>query len=210
MIIIGAGGFAKEVLEELFILKQDENLCFYDDVNSNLPNLIYNKYPVIKTILEAENFIDLVDKKFTLGVGNPKLRLNFMNKFENIGGIFSSVISSSCKVGHFGTFIGAGCNIMSNSLISNDVKIGKGCIVYFNSVIAHDSIIGDFVELSPGTMILGKCYIGEFSQIGSNTTVLPKVKIGKNVIIGAGSVVTKDIPDNCLAYGVPATIKKKT
>ncbi|WP_348636746.1 hypothetical protein [Flavobacterium anhuiense] len=37
---------------------------------------------------------------------------------------------------------------------------------------------------------------------------MPKVKIGKNVIVGAGSVVTKDIPDNCLVVGVPARIIK--
>nr|WP_250349320.1 DapH/DapD/GlmU-related protein [Flavobacterium anhuiense] len=50
--------------------------------------------------------------------------------------------------------------------------------------------------------------MGEFSQIGANSTILPKVKIGKNVIVGAGSVVTKDIPDNCLVVGVPARIIK--
>ena len=40
----------------------------------------------------------------------------------------------------------------------------------------------------------------------SNVTVCPGVKIGKNCVIGAGSVVTKDIPDNSLALGVPAKV----
>ena len=45
--------------------------------------------------------------------------------------------------------------------------------------------------------------------IGGNVTILPGVTIGENVVIGAGSVVTKDIPDNSLAVGIPARVKKE-
>lgn len=48
--------------------------------------------------------------------------------------------------------------------------------------------------------------IGDNVWIGGNTCVLPGVNIGKNVVIGAGSVVTKDIPDNCIAAGNPCKI----
>lgn len=42
-----------------------------------------------------------------------------------------------------------------------------------------------------------------------NCTILPGVTIGNNVIIAAGAVVTKDIPDNCIAAGVPAKVIKQ-
>ena len=51
--------------------------------------------------------------------------------------------------------------------------------------------------------------IGNNVWIGGNVVVLGGVTIGNNVVIGAGSVITKDIPDNSLAYGVPAKIMKK-
>lgn len=51
--------------------------------------------------------------------------------------------------------------------------------------------------------------IGENVWIGENVSILPGVTIGKNAVIGAGSVVTKDIPDNCIAVGVPAKVLKK-
>lgn len=51
--------------------------------------------------------------------------------------------------------------------------------------------------------------IGNNVWIGGNVIVLGGVTIGNNVVIGAGSLVTKDIPDNSLAYGVPAKIMKK-
>ena len=78
-----------------------------------------------------------------------------------------------------------------------------------NCTVGHDCQIGDFVELSPDVNISGNCTIGDFTNIGTGAVVLPNIRIGKNVVIGAGSVVTKDIPDNSLAYGIPARVMKQ-
>lgn len=51
--------------------------------------------------------------------------------------------------------------------------------------------------------------IDEGAWIGANVTVASGVKIGKNAVIGANSVVTKDIPDYCVAVGLPAKVIKK-
>ena len=51
--------------------------------------------------------------------------------------------------------------------------------------------------------------VGNNVWIGGNVIVLPGVTIGDNVTIGAGSVVTKDIPSNVIAYGNPARVMKK-
>ena len=51
--------------------------------------------------------------------------------------------------------------------------------------------------------------VGNNVWIASNVTICPNVNIGDNVVIGAGSVVTKDIPSNSLAFGVPTKVVKK-
>jgi acetyltransferase-like isoleucine patch superfamily enzyme len=66
--------------------------------------------------------------------------------------------------------------------------------------------VGDFSSINPGTNIAGNVKIGEGTTIGMGTNILHGVKIGKNSVIGAGSVVTKDIPDNVIAYGSPCKI----
>ena len=205
---MGAKGFAKEVLEVVHQLNQLDNLVFYDDVNDNEAEKLFGQFPVLSSAPEALNYFKTIDNQFTIGIGNPVLRKKLYDKFTSLGGEFTSTISPLAIIGSFDVQIGIGSNILSGSIFSNSTEIGIGCIVYYNSIITHDCKIGDFVEISPAVTLLGRCEIGSYSQIGSNATILPDIKIGENVIIGAGSVITKNLPDNYVAVGIPAKIIK--
>jgi hypothetical protein len=74
MIIIGAKGFAKEVLEVLHQLCELEQLVFYDDVDIDIPEILYYRFSVLKTIVDAQEYFNRLDNKFTIGIGNPILR----------------------------------------------------------------------------------------------------------------------------------------
>lgn len=54
----------------------------------------------------------------------------------------------------------------------------------------------------------GRATIGDNVSLGANVTIIGNIRIGNNVTIGAGSVVVKDIPDNCVAVGNPARVIK--
>ena len=209
MIIVGAKGFAKEVLEVLHQLNQLDHLVFYDDVNEDAPAFLYGQFPILRNKEAAAHYFKTVDNRFTIGIGNPVLRKRLALEFEAMGGVFTSTVSPLAQIGYYENSIGAGCNIMTGTVITNDIKIGKGVLINLNCTVGHDSTIGDFTELSPGVHVSGNCTIGNYCNVGTNATILPKITIGSNVIIGAGSVVTKDIPDNCLVVGIPATIKKE-
>lgn len=208
MLIVGAKGFAKEVLEVLHQLDDLHELVFYDDVNSDIPDKLYNRFPVLKSLDQAKDYFQSVDKRFTIGIGNPVLRKKLLDTFSSLGGEITSTISPKASIGHFGNTVGDGSNIMTGSVLTNDIQIGEGTLINLNCTVGHDCIIGAFVEMSPGVHISGNCIVGDFSVLGTNATVLPKITIGKNVIVGAGSVVTKDLPDNCVAVGVPAKVIK--
>lgn len=209
MLIVGAKGFAKEVLEILHQLNQLGNLVFYDDVNSDVPEKLFGQFPVLRTDQEASTYFKTIDNQFTIGIGNPVLRKKLHDKFKDLGGEFTSTISPLATIGFYGNQIESGCNIMTGTVITSDIIIKKGTLINLNCTIGHDSFLGEFVELSPGVHISGNCTIGDYSVFGTNASVLPKLTIGKNVIIGAGSVVTKDLPDNCVAVGIPAKIIKE-
>ncbi len=208
MIIIGAKGFAKEVLEIVHQNNQLENLVFYDDVNNDLPDLLFAKFPILKNENQVKEYFSSFGNDFTIGIGGPRLREKMYEKFTGFGGKLTSTISNFSEIGSYDVCIGEGSNILSGVKISNSVTLGKLNIIYYNTIITHDVFTGDFVELSPGVKLLGRCSIGDFTSIGSNSVILPDIKVGNNVVIGAGSVVTKNLPDNSVAVGIPAKIIK--
>lgn len=207
MLIIGAKGFAKEVLEIFKQNNQLDNLAFYDDVNPEIGDFLYEQFPILKNENQVKSHF-AINNEFTIGIGNPVLRKKLYDKFVSLGGKFVSAISPQAILGSFNVEIGIGSNVLSNATFSNSAKIGIGTIVYYNTTITHDCIVEDFVELSPNVTLLGNVTIGSYTQIGAGAVILPKLTIGKNVIIGAGTIVTKDIPDNAVVVGTPGKIIK--
>lgn len=208
MLILGAKGFAKEVLEVLNQSGETENVVFYDDVNKEVVGMLYDRFTILKSEQEAADYFENVDSRFTIGIGNPVLRSALAKKFTQLGGKLSSTISPLATIGSFGNKFEDGVNIMSGTIITNDVTIRQGCLINLNCTIGHDTHIGSFTEISPSVSISGNCTIGAYSNIGTGAIILPKVKIGSNVVIGAGAVVTKDIEDNSLCVGIPAKVVK--
>ncbi len=85
-------------------------------------------------------------------------------------------------------------NAQHGVVIEDDVQIGSHCSIYSISTIDDT---------------FGKVVLKRNCKIGSHSTVLPGISIGKNSIIGAHSLVNKDIPDNVLAFGVPAKVVRQ-
>ncbi len=79
-------------------------------------------------------------------------------------------------------------------IIDESVQIGSHCSIYSISTIDNKT---------------GAVHLKNNSKIGSHSTILPGVTIGENSIIGAHSLVIYDIPDNVIAFGVPAKVIKK-
>jgi len=208
MLIIGAKGFAKDILEILRQNKELNDLVFYDDINSDTEDGFFGEFPILKSLDEAAEYFSNVDDRFSIGIGNPNLRCKMYHKFTALGGVFHSTISPKIEIGHYDVSIAPGCNILSGVKISNSVEIGMGTMIYYNCIINHDVVIGKFVEISPGAIVLGKCKIGSFTHIGSGAVILPGVVIGNYVKIAAGAVVTHHTPHHVLTAGVPAIIKK--
>lgn len=130
-----------------------------------------------------------------------------LTAWDNINGVqFSPKIS-----------IGNNCNIGAYSHITacNKIVIGDNLLTGLNVTIT-DNQHGEFIEeqlsmppINRPLLSKGPVIIGSNVWIGSNACIMPNVKIGNGVVVGANSVVTKDIPDNCMVAGCPAKIIKK-
>lgn len=103
------------------------------------------------------------------------------------------------------TFVNHGCYFMDGAKITigNHVFIGPFCGFY---TATHPL---DYANRNKGFERALPIKIGDNCWFGANVSVMPGVTIGNGCVIAAGSVVTKDLPDNCVAAGVPATVKKR-
>lgn len=95
--------------------------------------------------------------------------------------------------------------------ISKGMKLGGGAIFYhpYSTVLNAESIGESFSCIQCTTLGYGKNgrpVIGNNVALGASVTIIGHVRIGNNVTVGAGSVVVKDIPDNCIVAGNPAKV----
>jgi sugar O-acyltransferase (sialic acid O-acetyltransferase NeuD family) len=205
MLIVGAGGHAKELLGIFHEQNQMENLFCFDDVNKHVDNMLLGISPILKNEEEVKRLFRK-DKAFVLGTGSPKIRYLLAQKFLRLGGELTTVISPDARVGKLNVFLGAGLNIMAGVVITQNITLGVGTLVNANATIHHDCRIGDYCEFSPGCHLLGNVKIGARTFIGAGAVILPNITIGSDVVIGAGAVVTKDVPNGLMVKGIPAKV----
>lgn len=108
--------------------------------------------------------------------------------------------------------VGEGCSIYSDVFFGSEpylITIGNHVRVSYGVKFAtHDGGVWTLRKMGilENADVFGPITVGDNTNIGWNVIILPGVNIGKNCVIGAGAVVTKDIPDNSVAVGVPARV----
>ncbi|MBA4168061.1 MAG: hexapeptide transferase [Chitinophagaceae bacterium] len=205
MIITGAGGFAAEVLDILY-RQRVADIVFYDDVSAGGPELLFDRFPILRNAAEAVDYFKNVDNRFVLGTGVPAHRRLLSEKMTGLGGLLTSVVSEDARIGSFNNTILEGGSIMQGVIITNGITVGKGCLINWNTTIGHGTRIGNFCDISPGVHISGGCVIGNCCSLGANAVILPRIKIADQVIIGASGLVVSDITASGTYVGIP--IKK--
>lgn len=130
--------------------------------------------------------------------------LECWNKFGNQNFEPTITIGSNCKIGEYSHI--TACNRI---IIGDGALVGRFTLITDNS---HGSLSLENSNIPPIKRELvskGEIVIGNNVWLGDKVTICGGVHIGDNVIIGANSVVTKDIPSNSMAAGVPAKVIKQ-
>jgi sugar O-acyltransferase (sialic acid O-acetyltransferase NeuD family) len=203
LIIIGAGGFGREVSEiakkcqgygVFFVIKG-----FIDDNINALNN--FNNYPeIISTIKEYE--IEENDV-FICAIGSLKTSSVLTNLMLEKNAVFINLIHNDSEI-RTNASIGFGVIVGSGTIISTDVKIGNFTQIMSNCIIGHDTIIEDFCRVGDMVFIGGNSKIKSTTFIAVNSTILENITIAESSIIGAGSVLIKSIKHSGTYFGNPA------
>lgn len=203
LLIVGKGD---DILTMIFDNLSSNGNSGEVDVFNNLNLEVNNNISHPKFVVNILENVDVSQyEHYCLGVYNPNIKKILVGKYNLDLSKFIDVIHSTLSKSETATL---GGGILINSLVSiaAHTKIGNFVSINRNVSIGHHTTIGDYVSINPGVNIAGNVSIGEGSTIGMGANIINGIKIGSNTIVGAGSLVTKDLPDNVVAYGNPCKI----
>jgi sugar O-acyltransferase (sialic acid O-acetyltransferase NeuD family) len=202
ILIFGAGGFGKEILDILSLTPSFEGakVFFLDDsvpVGNGLDGaIVVGSSDYLKT---AENSI------VTIAIGTPRIRCILTQRVIEAKLPFATIIDHTAQLRR-NAQVGTGSILCANTILSVNAHIGEHNVVNIGATISHDVTTGPYTVISPGAIILGEVTIGEGVEIGAGAIIHPQVKIGNWCKIAMGAVVYKDVPDNAIVSGNPARI----
>ena len=202
LVIIGAGGFGREV----FDLVRDINLCaptydflgFLDDGAVDASLLGRLGAPLLGP---TSTLADLA-ASYVIGIGTylPRRRIDALAR--TWGRTAATLIHPSATIGS-DVQIGDGVVIAAGVRLGTHTVVGLHAQVNLNSTIGHDSIVEEFATLYAGVHVSGGCVIEEGATLGTGSVILPKVRVGRRAVVGAGAVVVREVaPDTTVVSSV--------
>jgi len=137
-----------------------------------------------------------------------------LSKFINL---YGCEVGEDTKIGAFveiqkNASVGKRCKISSHTFICEGVTIEDNVFVGHGVAFINDtyprSTTGNGQLQTEANWKVERTLVKQGASIGSGSTILSNVTIGENAIVGAGSVVTRDVPPNSIAYGNPARVHR--
>lgn len=209
IVIIGAGGHAREVLDILLTCRANgesiEPLGFIDENPANRGRIL-NGFPVLGDFRWFEN-VDHSGIEVVCAIGTPWICRKLVQRAQDLGLRFANVVSPQAHISPY-AHIGQGVMIFPNVVVNAGAVVGNYVTLNVAVTISHDTIVGDFCNINPGVHLAGNVIVGEGCYIGMGANVIQGIIIGPWSIIGAGAVVVDNIPANVTAVGVPARVIK--
>ncbi len=193
IIILGAGGHAKVVIEAL-LQSGRKIIGLTDPVQTESSEYFGVKFLGNDDAILHYSINEVVLVNAVGAIPDSNVRCELNERMEEKGFQFTQVIHPSAVIAS-DVKIAQGAQIMAGVVIQPSVSIGRSCIVNTGVVVEHDCVIHDYCHLAPGVTLSGNVAIGNRTYIGTGTSVIQGISIGQDSIIAAGSIIHKNIPE---------------
>lgn len=200
VVIIGAGGHAKVVLEAVRAAAQLTVIGLVDPA----PHALFLLgAPVLGNDAVLPRLRNEGVDAAIVALGQNHIRQRIGLELSSLGFTLPPVVHPSALVSPSAR-VGAGCVVMARAVIGTDTELRDLVIVNTGAIIDHDNLIEPAAHVAPGCALAGSVRVGARSLLGVGVAVRPGIRIGADAVIGAGSAVVSDVAEGSVVGGTPA------
>lgn len=207
VIIVGAGGFAREVRQVFADQLTNQDLRFRGYLGKDHGA---GHDPSIESLLlgDPERYRPAASDRFVLAIGNMTARRRTVEALTSQGGTFLTLVHPQAYVASSAT-LGTGVLIYPFAVVSHEAQLADYVKVNFFGCVGHNAQLGKYCLLAPYATVNGFSRLEDQVYMSTHATVGPQVRIGHGTTISANSAVTHDVAPSSFVYGVPATVQRQ-
>lgn len=199
LIIIGGGGFAKEVI------------WLANDCNRKIRGVLDDSVETHNTQIQGaevlgdvSSWVNYKDCDFIIAIGSPRTRLKVLERMLTFGKPeFATLIHPSVWLSNT-VSIGKGSIICAGSILTADVNLGKHNILNLNVTVGHECEFADYVTVAPMVAVSGNVKLECLVEVGTGAVIRQGLTLNDGSMLGMGAVLTKNIPERMIYAGNPA------
>lgn len=206
--VIGAGGFGREVLELIEDINAVERsprwhvLGVLDDA-APVPGLLARLGTAHLGTVASLEALDR-DVTHVIAIGGCAARAAIDARCQSWGRRAATLIHPTAVIGRRSVEVGEGSVLAAHSSATTNIRLGRHVHLNPHASIGHDSTIGDHTTVTPQVAIAGGVHVGARVFVGTGAVVGPGITVGDDVLVGAGAVVVRDVSQGQTVAGVPA------
>lgn len=199
LIIIGGGGFAKEVI------------WLANDCNRKVKGVLDDAVQTHNTQVQGatvlggvSSWLNYKDCEFIIAIGSPRTRQKVLEKMLTFGEPdFATLIHPSVKLSNT-VSIGEGSIICAGSILTADISLGKHNILNLNVTVGHECVFSDYVTVAPMVAVSGNVKLEYLVEVGTGAVIRQGLTLNDGSMLGMGAVLTKNISERMIYAGNPA------
>ena len=204
IIIVGAGGFGREVLQWARHAWPSDAHRIAGFLSAD-PDKLDGHAPTLPILGSPADFQPQPSDGLLLAIGVPSARRNVAEQLEAKGGGFLTMIHPTAIVAASSS-IGAGAVICPYAVISDGVRMGRFVLINYHASLGHDASAGDFAVLSPYATLGGHAAVAEDVFLGLHASVGPGGSVGARSKLSANSCLLATAPNDSIIFGSPGTV----
>lgn len=206
LLLIGAGGFARETVELVRAINEEAPTWELVGLLDDTPELHGEEIlgvPVLGPCTAADEHPQASVAACVASPQDPPRRLRLVDRLALHPERYATLIHPRATIAGSAT-IGHGSVVHANVVLTAEISLGAHVAVMPSVVLTHDDVVGDGVTFGAGVRVSGGVTIESGAYIGAGALLRENLVIGSGAVVGMGAVVTKSVPPEQVWHGAAA------